>query len=60
MAIHAIASDARTPEQIWEDPTQGEFDTVAMAVENYVACGVFDAEDDGQYQWGCEAITITA
>lgn len=57
-AIHAISDDSRTPEQIWEDPTPAEWDHVCMAVENYVGAGVFAAEDDGRYQWGCEAVVI--
>lgn len=59
-AIHAIAGPGRTPEQIWEDPTHAEWDHVAQAVENYVACDKFDAEDDGRYAWGEETIQLAA
>jgi hypothetical protein len=55
-AIHAIASDKRSAEAIWEAPTHIEWDHVAMAVEEYVVNGDFPAEDDGLYQWGQETI----
>lgn len=58
MAIHAISDQTRSPEAIWEAPTQNEWDHVTMAVENYVAAGLFDAQDDGRYYWGQEAIVI--
>ena len=58
MAIHAISDSSRSPEAIWEAPTSNEWDHVAMAVENYVANGVFTAEDDGRYPWGGECIVI--
>ena len=59
-AIHAIAGGARTPEVIWGNPTNTEFDQVAMAVENYVDNGVFSAEPDGRYAWGQESVVIAA
>jgi hypothetical protein len=59
-AIHALAGAARSPDQIWEDPTATEFDTVKMAVQNYVDAGVFPAEDDGRYAWGQETIDLAA
>ena len=58
MAIHAIASHNRTPEKIWEEPTRNEWDHVAMAVEEYVTHGDFEAEEDGRYAWGLENITL--
>jgi hypothetical protein len=58
MAIHAISDSRRSPEAIWEAPTKDEWDHVAMAVENYVANDVFEAEDDGRYPWGGECIEI--
>ncbi len=57
-AIHALRSDDRTPEMIWEDPTSAEWDQVCMAVENYVGAGVFLAEADGRYPWGCETVVL--
>ena len=57
-AIHAISGPGRTPEQIWEDPTQAEWDHVCVAVENYVASGAFRAEADGRYPWGGETVTL--
>lgn len=58
-AIHAIADDKRTAEAIWEDPTPAEWDHVTMAVQNYIDNGVFPTEDDGRYNWGQEAITLS-
>ena len=59
-AIHGISGPGRSPEDIWENPTQAEWDHVCMAVENYVNAGVFAAEDDGRYAWGCEAVVLQA
>ena len=59
-AIHAIAGGNRTPEAIWESPTPAEFDHVTMAVENYVAEGVFPADPRGRYSWGQAVIVIAA
>ncbi len=59
-AIHAIASGARTPEVIWDDPTDAECDQVARAIEDYVANGVFSAEPDGRYPWGQDSVVIAA
>ena len=59
-AIHAIASGARTPEVIWDDPTDAECDQVAGAIEDYVANGVFSAEPDGRYPWGQDSVVIAA
>lgn len=57
MAIHAIADNSRSADAIWEAPTSAEVDHVRMAVEQYIAAGIFAAEDDG-YQWGMELITL--
>ena len=56
VAIHAIADETRTPEQIWSDPTNTEYDHVLTAIENLVTSGRFDEQDS--YQWGEEAISI--
>lgn len=58
-AIHAISAPLRSAEAIWEAPTWAEWDTVHVAVENYVGAGVFPAEDDGRYQWGEEAVLLS-
>ncbi len=58
MAIHAIASGNRTPEVIWEDPTPAEWDNVAMAVENYLDCDLFERDPEGEYSWGQETIRV--
>lgn len=60
MAIHAISDRARSPQEIWEAPTPAEVDHVAMAVENYVNNGLFEAAQDGEYQWGVETIKVSA
>jgi len=58
-AIHAIASSNRTAEAIWEAPSAAEWDHVVMAVENYVANGVFEYDASG-YCWGQEIVRIEA
>ena len=58
MAIHAISDSNRSPEAIWESPTESEWDHVAIAVQNYIANGVCELEDDGRYPWGGECIVI--
>ncbi len=55
VAIHAISSDARTAEMIWQSPTPAEWDHVAMAVEEYIRNGDYDADPHG-YCWGQETI----
>lgn len=57
-AIHAISGPGRSAERIWANPTAAEWDHVCMAVENYVDAGVFAAEDDGRYPWGCETVVL--
>lgn len=58
-AIHAIADSRRSAEEIWESPTPAEEDHVKMAVQEYVANGDFQAEEDGKYQWGASALTVS-
>lgn len=55
-AIHALSDSKRTPEQIWEDPTPAEWDNVRVAVQNYIDCGIFPADD--LYQWGEESFDL--
>lgn len=55
MAIHALADDSRSAQDIWAEPTPAESDHVAMAVQNYVLAGLFDFEADG-YAWGLETV----
>ena len=59
VAIHAIADNSRSAEEIWEAPTAAEFDHVTMAIEEYVRQGDFDFDPDG-YRWGQEIILIEA
>jgi hypothetical protein len=58
MAIHAIASASRSAEAIWEAPSAAEDEAVVMAVEQYLAAGIFPRQDDGRYQWGLETVFI--
>ena len=58
-AIHAIADDTRTPDQIWESPTQAEWDHVLMAVGQYRDAGLYDTySSEVLYQWGEEQIIL--
>ena len=58
MAIHAIADDKRSPDEIWVDATSAERDHVLMALENYIDNGIFPAAHDGNYRWGSYTITL--
>lgn len=58
VAIHAIADSKRSAEQIWEEPTAAEYDNVKMAIENYISCGVFDADENNRYCWGNETVSL--
>ncbi len=58
IAIHAIAGVNRSAEAIWEAPTSAEWDHVRMAIEQYIAAGVVEAEEDGRYPWGNETVEI--
>jgi len=51
-AIHAIADRRRSPESIWEQPTDAEIDHIGMAMAEYLAHGDFPASIDGRYFWG--------
>ena len=57
-AIHAIADSRRGANEIWDSPTPAEDDHVTMAVEEYLAHGDFDPEDDGRYRWGTSSVFI--
>jgi hypothetical protein len=57
-AIHAISDSKRSPEEIWADPTQAEWENVTMAVAEYITNGYFLASDDGQYPWGEETLVV--
>lgn len=57
-AIHALADSERTPDQIWQAPTQNEWINVPLAVAEYVAHGDVKAGDDGRYCWGEERIEL--
>ena len=54
-AIHAIASGARSPEAIWEAPTQPEFELVIRAVEQAVRRCDFEPDAHG-FAWGDRTI----
>ena len=57
-AICAIADSRRTPDQIWEEPTEDEQDHIRMAVAEYIRCGDFEPSEDGRYEWGAGQITV--
>ena len=58
IAIHAIASGHRGPDEIWRAPTQPEWDHVAMAVQEYVDAGDVDMPEDRAFDWGQEVLTL--
>ena len=58
VAIHAIADDSRSAEDIWADPTTAECDHVTMAVEEYLAHGDFERSESGRYAWGQATIEV--
>ena len=53
VAIHAISTDDRSPEAIWDAPIGGEYEQVLAAVAEYVANGDFSS---GPFYWGDEHI----
>ncbi len=55
-AIFAISDKKRSPEKIWEAPTDAEFDHVVMAVQNYVDNGLAPRQE--RYHWGQESFSI--
>lgn len=57
LAIHAIADGNRTPEQIWEAPTQAEYDHVVAAVQQYINGDEYHECCD-VYHWGEEKIRL--
>ena len=57
VAIHSIAGVKRTPEKIWDEPTQAEWEHIHMAVEEYVLHGDFEYDTNG-YFFGCEKVYI--
>lgn len=60
MAIFAISDATRSAEKIWEEPTNTEWDSVVSIVEQATSNGDFEADEDGEYHWGCETIKIEA
>jgi len=59
VAIHAISDDKRSPDEIWESPTDAEWDHVCMAVNEYVRHGDFYPDASG-YCWGQETVPAQA
>ena len=58
-AIHAISDETRSPEAIWEAPTDAEADHVRLAVEQYHAAGLYDSDPDCVgYPWGQETVSL--
>ncbi len=59
VAIHAIADNTRSAQAIWEAPTQSEWDTVKIAIENYLANDWFPEEyGSATLSWGEETINL--
>ena len=54
-AIYAIASSARSPEAIWEAPSQPEIELVILAVDQAVRRGDFEPDAYG-FAWGDRTI----
>lgn len=59
-AIHAIADQNRSVEEIWQHPTPAERNHVAALVASYLEHGAFSPTADHKYAWGAEAIAIPA
>lgn len=59
MAIHAIADSSRTPEMIWDQPREAEWDHINMAVAEYIEHGDFEREPNGEYAWGTAYVTLS-
>jgi len=57
-AIHAIADDRRSADEIWEAPTPAEVKRVKKMVADSVKAGTFPREPDGRYYWGEYMIVI--
>lgn len=55
-AIHEVAGGNRTPELVWEQPTDAEHDNVMMCLNEWAANGDIEAD---VYQWGTP-FTVTA
>lgn len=55
IAIHAIADPDRSANDIWEAPTNAEWDHVIMAITEYVAHG---DTDQREFNWGQESFNI--
>lgn len=56
LAIHAISNGTRSPDEIWQDPTQAECENVEMAVSEYISHGDFEAQIE--YRWGDYRFTL--
>ena len=58
-AILALSGDDRSPAEIWDSPTPGEVDSVCMAVDQYEAAGLYDADHlTDCYYWGQAVLTV--
>jgi hypothetical protein len=58
VAIHAIADSKRSPDEIWEAPTEAECDHVEMAIAEYIRTGKIRPDDDNRYDWGCGFVDV--
>ena len=59
-AIHSIATPNRSAQAIWESPTSAEFDKVEMAVQSFISAGLYEANEDGRYDWGSMICSVRA
>jgi hypothetical protein len=57
-AIFAIAGPDRSPDAIWGNPTEVEWNQVRMAVEQYIREGDFPPASDNRYSWKQEGIEL--
>lgn len=65
-AINAIADEARSAQEIWENPTKAEWKEVMQTVEGYIVSGVhdisecsgFDFQEDPVFFWGDEEFKL--
>lgn len=50
-AIHQIATRNRSPEAIWKDPTEVEWEQATQAVERLIEAGLYRRDEDESYAW---------
>ncbi len=59
-AIHVVAGEVgKTPEQLWEEPTTTEFDSVRAILNELIELGDLEPEPDGKYAWGNDTVDLS-